>query len=110
MVNTPQKGQIRSIIFKEGDTWYGVALEFNIVEEGDDPREVMVMLDEAIRGYVESAKQARLGSSVLNQEVDPEYEQMWQNLQQNKAVKSPIQVYNTSITNLSYLKDHAARA
>ena len=49
-MNTYQKGSIRTIIFKDKDIWVGVALEFNIVETGDDPREVFLMLDEAIRG------------------------------------------------------------
>ncbi len=39
--NTLNKGSIRYIVFKEDDTWYGVALEFNIVESGDNPTEVI---------------------------------------------------------------------
>ena len=65
--NTLQKGSVRTIIFKEKGQWFGVALDFNIVEAGDDPREVMIMLDEAIRGYVDSARKAKLRPHVLNQ-------------------------------------------
>ena len=31
-MNTPQKGKVRYIVFKDGGTWYATALEFNIVE------------------------------------------------------------------------------
>jgi hypothetical protein len=80
-MNTPQKGAVRCIIFKDGDTWYGVALEFNIVESADDPDVVQVNLNEAIRGYVESQRKIK-GSRVapLNQKTDPEYEVFWKNL------------------------------
>ncbi|NOY35410.1 MAG: hypothetical protein GXP44_00560, partial [bacterium] len=42
--NSLQKGNVRYIVFKDGATWYAVALEFNIVESGDDPREVLMLL------------------------------------------------------------------
>ncbi len=35
--NTLQKGSARFIVFREGDTWYCVCLEFNIVESGSTP-------------------------------------------------------------------------
>lgn len=75
--NTIQHGSVRNVIFEENGEWFGAALEFNIVETGDSPQEVMVLLDEAVRGYVESAQKANLSDSVLNQEVDPEYEALW---------------------------------
>lgn len=65
-------------MFKERDAWYAVALEFNMVESGDDPREVLLRLFEAVRGYVRSARKAKLSSDILNQEPDPEYEAMWE--------------------------------
>ena len=76
-LNTPLSGQVRSIVFKDIDGWFAVALEFNIVESGDTHQEVMILLDEAIRGYVEGARKANLSIGVLNQEIDPEYEALW---------------------------------
>jgi len=58
--NTLQKGSVRNIIFREGKTWFGVALEFNIVETGDDAQEVMILLEEAVRGYLASARKGKL--------------------------------------------------
>lgn len=93
-MNTYQKGSIRTIIFKDKDIWVGVALEFNIVETGDDPREVFLMLDEAIRGYIYSAKKSRIRPNILNQISDKEYEDLWKSLNSNKPVKSPYQIYS----------------
>ena len=83
--NTLQRGSVRYIIFKEGDIWYGVALEFNIVEEGDNPVEVMASLFEAIKGYVETARKAKMRPHPLNQKLELEYEELWNKLEKKKA-------------------------
>ncbi len=93
-MNTYQKGSVRTIIFKDKDVWVGVALEFNLVETGDDPREVFLMLDEAIRGYVISAKKAKIRPHILNQVSDIEYENLWKKLNSPKPIKSPYQIYS----------------
>ena len=92
-MNTVKKGRVRCITFKEDDTWYGVALEFNVVVEGEDADVVNFNLQEAIRGYVESQRKTK-GSRVspLNQKPDKEYENLWGKLAANKPVPSPIQV------------------
>jgi hypothetical protein len=86
--NTLQKGRVRYIVFKEGNKWYAVALEFNIVEAGDDPREVLLSLFEAIRGYVKSAIKIKARPHILNQRADNEYEKLWGKLQENKNTPS----------------------
>lgn len=69
-----KKENIRCIIFREKGIWYGVALELNIVETADTPREAMILLLEAAAGYLESAKKAKIE---VNQKIDSEYERMW---------------------------------
>jgi predicted RNase H-like HicB family nuclease len=76
-LNTANNGNVRSIIFQENGEWFGVALEFNIVETGTSPQEVSVLLDEAIQGYIEAAQKSKHSIRVLNQEVDPDYEALW---------------------------------
>lgn len=76
-LNTRNSGQVRSVIFQEDGEWFGVALEFNIVEKGDSPQEVSAMLDNAVIGYVEAAHKGKLSISVLNQDIDPDYEELW---------------------------------
>lgn len=76
--NTPENGSVRSIIFEQNGEWFGVALEFNIVETGTSPQEVSLLLDEAIEGYIAATDKSKLSIGVLNQEVEPEYEALWQ--------------------------------
>lgn len=92
-MNTTKKGQVRCLVFKEEDTWYGVALEFNIVVQGDDNDVVYAELQDAIRGYIESQK--KIGGTrfhALNQRSDDEYESIWSKAVANKPVPSPIQL------------------
>ena len=75
--NTLQKGSVRILVFKEEETWYAAALEFNIVEAGDTPQEAMLLVFEAIQGYVESAAKIKARPPILNQPADREYETKW---------------------------------
>ena len=84
--NTLQKGNVRFIIFREGNVWYGVCLEFNIVETGDNPRKAMLLLFEAVEGYLESARKIKARPHILNQKADREYEEMWNVLEEHKKM------------------------
>lgn len=101
-MNTVKQGSVRCIVFKEEETWYGVALEFNIVVEADDRDVVSFNLQEAIRGYIESQKKIG-GSRVapLNQKADLEYESLWNNLIEDKPIPSPITVSQFGYTSIS---------
>jgi predicted RNase H-like HicB family nuclease len=96
--NTLQKGSVRFIIFREADTWYGVALEFNIVEEGDNPVKVMASLFEAIQGYVETARKLKMRLIPLNQKSDKEYEHLWDKLEEAKMPPKPEEVFSFGYT------------
>lgn len=84
---------VRCITFKDGDTWYGVALEFNIVEAGDDAEVARINLEEAMKGYVETQQKIK-GSRVspLNQKPDKEYESLWNLLNSPKPAPLPYEV------------------
>jgi len=82
--NSLKKGSVRYIVFKEANKWYAIGLEFNIVEEGDDPSEALFFLFEAIRGYVNSAIKIKARPQILNQRADKEYENLWDVLQEKK--------------------------
>ena len=98
MQNTLGGGTVRYVIFKEDDTWYGAALEFNIVESGNNPEEVIFLLNEAIAGYVETAQKiGKKAESTLNQEPDPEYEHMWQ---QGQHMPLPPAIFEVGTRNL----------
>lgn len=80
---------MRYVVFKEKDTFFGVALEFNVIVEAATQIEAIVLLNEAVQGYLESARKFKLRPHVLNQVVDPEYEQMWQGVQENGIKRFP---------------------
>lgn len=98
--NTLQRGSVRYIIFKENNTWYGVALEFNIVEDGDNPLEVMASLFQAIQGYIETAQKLKIRPMPLNQKPDKEYQKLWEKLAERKTKKAsePENVYTFGYT------------
>jgi hypothetical protein len=84
--NTLQKGSVRYVVFKDGASWYAAGLEFNIVESGTTPHEALLLLFEALRGYVETAKEVGMRPQVLNQKVDKEYESLWKGGAEGKSV------------------------
>lgn len=92
--NTPQNGTFRHIVFKDGNTWYAVALEFNIVESNDDPRLAFFSLLQAVDGYIASMKKIKgaRNFSSLNQKADEEYEKLWAIVTSKKPIKSPYQI------------------
>ncbi len=87
--NTLQKGSVRYVIFKERDTFFGVALEFNVIVEAASQIEAIVLLNEAVQGYLESARKLKLRPHILNQITLPEYEQMWEEIQGKRIKRSP---------------------
>jgi hypothetical protein len=92
-MNTPQKGKVRWIVFKEKDTWYASCLEFNIVESGDDARIALVNMFDTMTGYIESVRKVK-GSRyhALNQNTEEEYEKLWTIATSDKKIKSPLTI------------------
>ncbi|KKU94038.1 MAG: hypothetical protein UY26_C0003G0188 [Candidatus Jorgensenbacteria bacterium GW2011_GWA1_48_13] len=88
--NTLQRGSVRILVFREAGVWYAVALEFNIVETGDTSREAMLLLFEAVQGYLESAKKTKARPHILNQAVDREYEEKWRGSIQAKRQPNSV--------------------
>jgi len=83
--NTTEKGHVRCIIFREGDTWYGIGLEFNIVVSADSKMNAFVELDSAMKDYVDTTRIHRIRNSVLNQDAASEYSQLWKDLNSGKT-------------------------
>ena len=82
--NTLQKGSVRFLIFRDGKSYFGVALEFNVIVEAASPQEAFFFLTEATNGYLEAARKVKIRPVVLNQKTDPEYEKMWLAYQDRK--------------------------
>ncbi len=109
MENTTKKGKYRWIVFKKGTQWYATALEFNIVQVGDDPNLVYLELQEAVRGYIEAAQKIKgfrekAIHPMLNQKSDEAYEMLWNQAQSSTkqpASELPKNVFNFGTRNLA---------
>lgn len=109
MENTPKKGKYRWIVFKKKAEWVAAALEFNIVQVGDDPNLVYLELQEAVRGYIEAARKIKgfrekAINPILNQKPDEEYEKLWNQSQsaiKEPATQLPMNVFNFGTRNLA---------
>lgn len=108
MANTPKKGRYRWIVFRKGDEWVAAALEFNIVQVGDDPNVVYLEMQEAAKGYIEAAQKLhgfrpRVVNPVLNQKPDQEYERLWNEARDFRQERDafPENVFDFGIRNLA---------
>lgn len=109
MENTTKKGQYRWIVFKKGTQWYATALEFNIVQVGDDPNVVYFELQEAVKGYLEAAQKIKgfrekAINPMLNQKSEDAYEALWNQIQsaaQQPTPSLPKNVFNFGTRNLA---------
>ena len=109
--NTLQKGSVRCIVFwdQKDKTYYASALEFNITESGDTPREALLLLFEAAAGYIEAARKFK-APNVLNQESDPEYEEMWRKRDEQKFSQSKNIFFSGELNISQVLKGCSASA
>lgn len=106
--NTLRRGLVRFLIFREGDTWYGVGLEFNIVESGSTPQEALFLLSEAVHGYLESARKVKARPHILNQKSDAEYEELRKSSQEPKTLPKKLDlVYISGYLNIGKISSRA---
>jgi hypothetical protein len=92
--NTLKNGSVRFLIFRDGESYFGAALEFNIMVEAANPEEAFIFLNEAARGYLEAARKTKIRPNVLNQKTDPEYVKMWQDYQDRKLKEKYESIVN----------------
>ena len=107
--NTLKKGSVRFLVFRDSSSYFGVALEFNVVVEAASPQEAYIFLNEAASGYLESARKTKLRPSVLNQKPDAEYEKMWQANQDMKLKEKYEKIVNNLPVFSSGILDLAVR-
>ena len=61
------------LVYKEGDSYVGVCLTFDIVEEGSNPVAVMRSINEAARLHLEAVVKNDLPEELLNRYAPEEY-------------------------------------
>lgn len=85
MRNTKEKGFIRIVVFPYKDHFVGACLDFNIIEEGENPQLLQASLLESALGYIETVRKEGLEDELLNQAAPKEY---WSKYEQLRKVES----------------------
>ena len=71
--NTKEQGTIECLVYKDGDNYTGVCLTFDIVEEGNNPIELMSSIKEAAHLHLETVIRENLSDELLNRYAPEEY-------------------------------------
>lgn len=74
-MNTKQSGSVNFIIFKDTkDSLYtAVCLDFDIVEQGEDPNALRISIEEAAKMHVETVINMNLDETLLNRNAPKPY-------------------------------------
>ena len=96
--NTKESGLIEYLVYKEGNSYVGVCLSFDIVEEGNDPNKLMLSIQEAAELYLKVVRERNLSDELLNRHTEEKYWLLYfkavEELQQ--PLVSPYQFLNVS--------------
>lgn len=99
--NTKEKGVMEFLVYKEGDSFVGVCLTFDIVEEGNDPQKLMESIQEAAMGHLEVVQRLKMTDDLLNRYAPEEY---WKKYfaaisSTNKPILSPFSFFSLPYPN-----------
>lgn len=92
-LNTKNKGTIEFLVYKEGKSFVGVCLTFDIVEEGSNPEKLMESIQEAAEGHLEVVRAKNMSDDLLNRYAPKEYWDIYykviKDIKSKKSIKSP---------------------
>ncbi len=71
--NTKEKGLIEYLVYKEGDSYIGVCLSFDIIEEGEDPSKLMLSIQEAAELHLKVVREKKMTDELLNRHAEEKY-------------------------------------
>ena len=100
--NTKEKGTIECLVYKEGNAFVGVCLTFDIVEEGDNPTELMRSIKEAAELHLETVIRNNLTDELLNRYAPEEYWKKY--FETAKGIEKPSLSSTNSITVSPYYR------
>jgi len=96
--NTKESGVIEYLVYKEGNSYVGVCLTFDIIEEGDDPNKLMLSIQEAAELHLKVVRDKNMSDELLNRHTEEKYWTIYfkavEELQ--KPIASPYQFLNVS--------------
>lgn len=73
LYNTKERGVIEYIVYKEGNSYIGACLSFDIVEEGDDPIKLMLSIQESAELHLKVVRDRRMNDELLNRHAEEKY-------------------------------------
>lgn len=99
--NTKERGVIEYIVYKEGNSYIGVCLSFDIIEEGDDPNKLMLSIQESAELHLKVVRDRRMTDELLNRHAEEKYWKIYfkavEELQKPKrSIVSPYQFLTIS--------------
>ena len=71
--NTKERGTIEFVVYREENTYVGVCLSFDIVEEGADSVALMESIKEAAKLHLQAVRDNNLSDDLLNRYAPEEY-------------------------------------
>ncbi|MEK7390712.1 MAG: hypothetical protein AAB635_01070 [Patescibacteria group bacterium] len=71
--NTKESGVIEYLVYKEGNSYVGVCLTFDIIEEGDDPNKLMLSIQEAAELHLKVVRDKKMSDELLNRHTEEKY-------------------------------------
>lgn len=71
--NTKEKGYIHYIIYKEGDEYIAVCLDFGLIEYEQNPKKLEKSIVEAALSYLAAVRKKNLPDEYLNLPVEKKY-------------------------------------
>ena len=95
--NTKGGGTMEFLVYKEGKTFVGVCLTFDIVEEGTNPEKLMESIQEAALGHLEVVQEEDMSDDLLNRYAPKEYWDIYfkviEDIRNKKSIKSPYSFF-----------------
>ncbi len=72
-LNTKYNGVVEFLVYKEKSTFVGVCLTFDIVEEGNNPSELLKSITEAAKLHLETVVKHKMSDELLNRYAPIKY-------------------------------------
>ena len=72
-LNTKEKGVMEFLVYKEKNTFVGVCLTFDIVEEGNNPVLLMKSIRESAELHLKTVRKNNMSNDLLNRYAPNEY-------------------------------------
>jgi predicted RNase H-like HicB family nuclease len=96
--NTKESGVIEYLVYKEGDSFVGVCLTFDIIEEGKDPDKLMLSIQEAAKLHLDVVRNKNMSDELLNRHTEEKYWKFYFEAMkdQKKPIISPYQFFTAS--------------